>query len=97
LCRASVKFHENNYAIGDKGNGPLDAFASALQQIPGIPKFTISDFHEHSIGSGSDTDAMAYVELTLENGKKYWGCGRNSNIGRAGINAVTSAVNAYLE
>ena len=93
LCRASVTYRGERFAIGDKGNGPLDAFAAAIRQIKGIPEFTISDFHEHSIGSGSDTDAMAYVEITLNDGKKYWGCGRNSNIGRAAINAVTSAVN----
>lgn len=96
LCRASVVFNDNVYAIGDKGNGPLDAFASALKQVQNIPSFTISDFHEHSIGSGSDTDAMAYVEITDINGLKAWGCGRNSNIGLAGINAVVSAVNCLL-
>ena len=59
-----------------------------------VPSFTISDFHEHSIGSGSDTDAMAYVELTFEDGSQYWGCGRSSNIGRAGVNAVVSGINS---
>jgi 2-isopropylmalate synthase len=96
LCRASVKFNGETFAIGAKGNGPLDAFASALKQIPGIPDFTVSDFHEHSIGTGSDTDAMAYVEITLTDGKKLWGCGRNPNIGRSAINAVTSAVNTVF-
>ncbi len=91
-CRASVKWRGEVYTISEKGNGPLDAFVLALQQSP-LPKFTISDFHEHSIGSGSDTEAMAYVEITYEDGKKAWGCARNTNIGRAGINAVVSAVN----
>jgi 2-isopropylmalate synthase len=36
---------------------------------------------------------MGYVEITADGGRKYWGCGRSSNIGRAGINAVISAVN----
>ncbi len=91
-CRASVNWNGEIFAISDKGNGPLDAFVLALKQTP-IPHFTISDFHEHSIGSGSDTEAMAYVEITYEDGKKAWGCARNTNIGRAGINAVVSAVN----
>ena len=54
---------------------------------------SISAFHEHSIGTGSDTDAMAYIQITLEDGKKFWGCGKSSNIGRAGIRAVVSAIN----
>jgi 2-isopropylmalate synthase len=36
---------------------------------------------------------MAYIELTFADGKKFWGCGRSSNVGRAGINAVVSAIN----
>ncbi|MBO5137883.1 MAG: 2-isopropylmalate synthase [Spirochaetaceae bacterium] len=92
MCRTSVEWQSKVYSVGAKGNGPLDAFVAALSETP-VPKFSISAFHEHSVGSGSDTDAMAYIEITLQNGKKYWGCGKSSNIGRAGIKAVVSAVN----
>ena len=93
LCRASVSWNGTTLAIGSKGNGPLDAFVAAIKESKIVPDFTISAFHEHSIGSGSDTDAMAYIELTFADGKKFWGCGRSSNVGRAGINAVVSAIN----
>ncbi len=92
MCRASVVWNGKTHAIGAKGNGPLDAFVAALRSTP-VPRFSISAFHEHSVGSGSDTDAMAYIEITTENGAKYWGCGKSSNIGRAGIAAVVSAIN----
>lgn len=91
-CRASVLFTGETIAIGAKGNGPLDAFVTALKDTP-IPSFSISAFHEHAIGSGTDTEALACVEIQLENGEKYWGCGKSPNIGHAGINAVVSAVN----
>ena len=93
LCRASISWNGTTLAIGSKGNGPLDAFVAAIKESKIVPEFTISAFHEHSIGSGSDTDAMAYIELTFADGKKFWGCGRSSNVGRAGINAVVSAIN----
>jgi 2-isopropylmalate synthase len=92
LCRASVSWNGTTYSIGDKGNGPLDAFTVALRQTP-APVFSVTAFSEHSIGSGSDTDAIAYVEITTQDGHAYWGCGRSSNIGRAAVNAVVSAVN----
>ncbi len=92
MCRASVRWNGETYAIGEKGNGPLDAFVQALRRTS-VLFFSISNFHEHSIGTGSGTDAMAYVEIQLEDGRKFWGCGRSSNIGRAGINAVVSAIN----
>ncbi len=92
LCRASVQWKGQIFAIGGKGNGPLAAFAAALGQTT-VPRFSVTDFHEHSVGLGSDTDAFAYVECTFENGEVHWGCGKSSNIGRAGINAVVSAIN----
>lgn len=92
MCRASIEWQGKTYSIGAQGNGPLDAFVAALRDTP-VPVFSISAFHEHSVGTGSDTDAMAYIEITMEDGRKFWGCGKSSNIGRAGIAAVVSAVN----
>ena len=92
LCRAVVNWKGKQYAIGDKGNGPLDAFATALSKTP-APAFTITAFHEHSIGTGNNTSAVAYVQITTEDGKQYWGAGKSTNVGRAGIDAVVSALN----
>lgn len=92
MCRGTVEWHGEKYTIGATGNGPLDAFVAGLKETS-VPNFSISAFHEHSIGTGSDTDAIAYIEITFEDGKKFWGCGRSSNIGRAGIKAVISAIN----
>lgn len=92
LCRASILWQGEKYAIGAKGNGPLAAFAAALGQTP-VPHFTISAFHEHAVGEGSDTEAMAYVELSFDDGSRHWGCGRSTNIGRAGVYAIVSAIN----
>ncbi|MCQ2613744.1 MAG: 2-isopropylmalate synthase [Treponemataceae bacterium] len=92
LCRAAVEYKGEFFAIGSRGNGPLAAFVAALAQTS-VPRFSITSFHEHSVGTGSDTDAFAYVALTFENGQVHWGCGKSSNIGRAGVNAVVSAIN----
>ena len=89
---ATVQWEGKQYAIAAQGNGPLDAFVTALKQIP-APKFNITSFHEHSIGEGSDTKAIAYVQITKENGDQVWGVGKSSNVGRAGIAAVVSAIN----
>ncbi|MCR4579062.1 MAG: 2-isopropylmalate synthase [Treponema sp.] len=89
---ATVEYEGKRYAIAAKGNGPLDAFVAAMKQTP-APKFNITSFHEHSIGSGSDTQALAYVQITKENGQEVWGVGKSSNVGRAGIAAVVSALN----
>ena len=89
---ATVEWEGIRYAIAANGNGPLDAFVSAMKQTP-APAFNITSFHEHSIGLGSDTQAMAYVQITKDSGEQVWGVGKSSNVGRAGIAAVVSALN----
>lgn len=89
---ATVSWNGQKYAVAANGNGPLDAFVNAMKQTP-APKFNITSFHEHSIGTGSDTKAIAYVQITKENGDQVWGVGKSSNVGRAGIAAVVSALN----
>ncbi len=92
LCNADIVYKEQKYKISAQGNGPLDAFVNALRQTP-APKFNITSFHEHSIGSGNNAKAMGYVQITKEDGSQAWGVGRSSNVGRAGIAAVVSALN----
>lgn len=89
---ATVSWEGKDYAIAGNGNGPLDAFVKSIKQTP-APRFNIVSFHEHSIGEGSDTKAMAYVHITKEDGEDAWGVGKSSNVGRAGIAAVVSALN----
>ena len=91
-CRAVVEWKGVRYPIGNTGNGPLDAFVNALQNVP-APRFSITAFHEHSVGTGSDTSAIAYVQITCEDGCQWWGAGKSTNVGRAGVDAVVSALN----
>jgi len=91
-CRAVVKWNGEQTSIGGTGNGPLDSFVAALSTTP-APKFNITAFHEHSVGQGSDTCAVAYVQITTESNQQFWGVGKSSNVGRAGIEAVVSAIN----
>ena len=90
--RGVIKYNGNQISIGGKGNGPLDSFVDALSKTD-VPKFNITAFHEHSVGQGSDTFAVAYVQITKEDGTQKWGVGKSSNVGRAGIQAVVSALN----
>ena len=92
LGMATIAYKGEEYSIAATGNGPLDAFVSALKQTP-VPAFNVTYFNEHSIGEGANTKAMAYVQLTMEDGTQLWGAGTSSNIGRAGIAAVVSALN----
>lgn len=89
---ATIEWLGKKYVITASGNGPLDAFVNIMKRTS-APSFNITSFHEHSIGSGSDTHAISYVQITKADGTKAWGVGKSSNVGRAGIAAIVSAIN----
>lgn len=75
------------------GNGPIDAVQRGLIQELGID-IKVLDYSEHALGEGSNAQAAAYVHLMDKNtGKAVFGAGISSNITRASIRAVFSAVN----
>ena len=89
---ATIEWFGKKYVITANGNGPLDAFVNIMKRTS-APQFNITSFSEHSIGSGSDTQAISYVQITKEDGTKVWGVGKSSNVGRAGVAAIVSALN----
>lgn len=73
------------------GNGPLDATVNVLNEHFGLD-IRVQDYSEHAIGSGADTMAAAYVEISMGD-RVLWGAGMHPNITRASIRALISAVN----
>ncbi len=91
-CSAMVTFGGESRRIAGRGNGPIDAFVHAMKE-QGWDDFTLMDFHEHSVGSGSDTAAVAYVRIDAADGTMYWGAGKDTDINKAGLKALVSAFN----
>lgn len=90
--KAEVNNAGQNYEIEGTGNGPISAFVNALDQKK-WKAFTLQDYRQHSIGSGSKTEAAAYVEITSATGESFFGCGIDPSIEKAGLNALVSAYN----
>lgn len=75
------------------GNGPIDAVQRGLKEELGAA-IKILDYEEHALQSGSNSQAAAYIHLLdAENGKVTYGVGVSSNITRASVRAIFSAVN----
>ena len=75
------------------GNGPLDAVQRGLMETFGI-RIKILDYEEHALQSGSNSQAAAYIHmLDAESGNVTYGVGVSSNITRASVRAVFSALN----
>lgn len=75
------------------GNGPLDAVQRGLQESLGVA-IKILDYEEHALQSGSNSQAAAYIHLlSADDGRVTYGVGVSSNITRASVRAIFSAVN----
>lgn len=84
-------------SIHATGNGPIDAVQRGLQEVIGM-KFKVLDYSEHALGEGSNAQAAAYIHmLNTESNKVTYGVGVSSNITRASIRAIFSAVNRLRE
>ena len=75
------------------GNGPLDAFVTALEQT-GV-EVRILDYVEHALSQGRDALAASYVECEIA-GQVLWGVGIDPSITTSSFKAVISAVNRAL-
>jgi len=71
-------------------NGPIAAFVDALGAL-GVD-VRVLDYTEHAMSAGGDATAAAYVECAVGD-RVLWGVGISSNIVRASLRAVISAVN----
>lgn len=78
------------------GNGPINAVINGLQKELDI-NISLQDYSEHAITAkqeGSQAQAAAYVQLVNpDKGKTVFGVGTSSNITRASIRAIFSAIN----
>lgn len=85
--------HENKTVeITGTGNGPIDAAAHALSQYANV-NISVVDYSEHSVGEGSDVNAVCYVEVKVDGNRPTYGVGKDSNIIAAAIKALINGVN----
>ena len=75
------------------GNGPIDAVQRGLEDQLGI-QIRVMDYSEHALSSGSGAQAVSYIHLVdMVSGKATYGVGISSNITRASVRGIFSAVN----
>ena len=93
----SIEVHYTDHGIERSfeavGNGPIDAVRRGLHQNLGLD-VKILDYEEHALQSGSNSQAAAYIHLLDSNtGHVTYGVGVSSNITRASVRAIFSALN----
>jgi 2-isopropylmalate synthase len=91
-CTASVLVDGNLHEVQTRGNGPIDAFARALNQAA-IAKFKVLSYSEHSLSQGASARAVAYIQIQMLSGQTFFGAGIETNIEIASVKAMLSALN----
>ncbi|HOO27999.1 MAG TPA: alpha-isopropylmalate synthase regulatory domain-containing protein, partial [Lachnospiraceae bacterium] len=75
------------------GNGPIHAVQQGLCERFGID-IRVLDYEEHALQGGSNAQAAAYIHLLdAKTGRAIYGVGISSNITRASVRSIFSAVN----
>ena len=87
---AELRFQGESVTVNGTGNGPIAAYANALEQL-GID-VEVQEYNQHARTAGDDAEAAAYIFADV-NGQKVWGVGIAGSITYASLKAVTSAVN----
>ena len=91
--KAKIKYKDAIIDIQGSGNGPIDSLGKALYNS-NLINISIIDYKEHSLSKGSEADAAAYVYIKRNDiEKKTFGVGVDSNITRASIKSIISAIN----
>lgn len=87
----TIRHDHRTYQVFGKGNGPIDAFFSALKSI-GLTGYEFVSYSEHAVSSGADSKAVSYIQLKWGE-RTLFGVGMDSNISIASIKGIICAIN----
>jgi len=92
-CVARVEVSESLVTVDAEGSGPIEAFVNALVETLNEP-LSVVDYHEHSLGEGSDAQAICILAIDDESdGGRCYGIGVSRNTITASLHAIISAMN----
>ena len=80
------------FEVSGEGNGPVDAFFNAIEGER-MNRYEFIDYKEHAVSRGSDSKAVAYIQLRMQDGTDVFGVGIDSNISMASIKGIICAIN----
>ena len=87
---ATLVTEHGDIDIASEGKGILDAFVRAINTTLGT-KLVLIDYSEHTLGDNEQSEAIAYVQLSI-NGQRSCGAGCSEDIVGASLRAVLNAI-----
>lgn len=95
-----VEIKNQVFDVQGSGNGPISSLIDALSNLLSV-RLTVESYAEHSLGSGSSTQAATYVSLVYRRESdnevtRQWGVGISEDVGDASFKAIFSSVNSIF-
>ncbi|MEA4891343.1 MAG: 2-isopropylmalate synthase [Peptococcaceae bacterium] len=88
----TILHHGEPVEVEGRGNGPIDALYNALRSL-GAADYAFLSYDQHAMSAGSDSRAIAYIQLKDKNGNTRFGVGTSKDIKKASLRALICAVN----
>lgn len=92
--RADILLDGQIVSIEGQGTGPVDAFVAGINAT-GRRRVRVMDYREHAIGSGANAQAVAYLELRLDDDQTLFGVGMDADILTASLKGILSGLARY--
>jgi 2-isopropylmalate synthase len=92
LFTGTVEIDGEEIELLGRGNGPIDAFMHGINSLLDL-QVSIAEYEEQAIGTGSATEAAAYIRVENSEGHAMWGVGRDTDTSAAHFMAILSAMN----
>ncbi|MDO5056125.1 MAG: 2-isopropylmalate synthase [Lautropia sp.] len=92
--RADILLDGEIVSIEGQGTGPVDAFVAGINAT-GRRRVRVMDYREHAIGSGANAQAVAYLELRLDDDQTLFGVGMDADILTASLKGILSGLARY--
>ncbi len=91
IIEAQIAENGTEYSLRGEGEGVLSAFVDSWKRHSGC-QMNVVDYSEHAIGSGTDAEAIAYIQLNID-GKRVSGAGLDHDTVSASLKALLAAIN----
>ena len=88
---AEVQCLGRQVKVEGTGSGPIDAFVTGFNAATGR-SVRVLDYHEHAVGEGAHAQAVAYLELRIDDEQTLFGVGMDANILTASLRAIVSGI-----
>lgn len=88
---AKLQWQGQERMLEGKGTGPIDAFVQALSEATGH-SVRVMNYSEHAVGEGANAQAVAYVEVRVDDSQTVFGVGMDANIVSASMRAILSGL-----